>query len=87
MERIKRKEFRSTENIPTWSLNYLINGDSTGLADEDIKMVDDFVNKWQVLDVSPIKVYGESQPEFSYYPLFGEATDVESCIVIYAKEQ
>ena len=50
-------------------------------------MVDDFVNQWQVQVVSPIEVDGEAQPEFSYYPLFGQAAEVEPCIVIYAKEQ
>ncbi len=81
------QKFESTENIPTWSLPYLINDDPSGLADEEIKMVDDFVNQWQVQAVSPIEVDGEAQPEFSYYPLFGQAAEVEPCIVIYSKEQ
>ena len=81
------QKFESTENIPTWSLPYLINDNPSGLTDEEIKMVDDFVNKWQVQVVSPIEVDGEAQPEFSYYPLFGQAAEVEPCIVIYAKEQ
>ena len=54
---------------------------------QEIKMVDDFVNQWQVQVVSPIEVDGEAQPVFSYYPLFGQAAEVEPCIVIYAKEQ
>ena len=59
------QKFESTENIPTWSLPYLINDDPSGLTDEEIKMVDDFVNQWQVQVVSPIEVDGEAQPEFS----------------------
>jgi len=31
-----------TEPIPTWALCYLINGDSTGLTENDITMID----KW-----------------------------------------
>mgnify|MGYP001195757843 CR=1 FL=1 len=81
------QKFDSTENIPTWSLPYLMNDDPSGLTDEEIKMVDDFVNQWQVQVVSPIEVDGEAQPEFSYYPLFGQAAEVEPCIVIYSKEQ
>ena len=81
------QKFESTENIPKWSLPYLINDDPSGLTDEEIKMVDDFVNQWQVQVASPIEVDGEAQPEFSYYPLFGQAAEVEPCIVIYAKEQ
>ena len=31
---------KSIEKIPTWSLGYIINGDSTGLTDEEIRMID-----------------------------------------------
>ena len=34
---------QTVEKIPTWALAYLINGDPSGLEDEDIAMVD----KWQ----------------------------------------
>ena len=74
------QQFESVENIPTWSLPYLINDDPTGLTDEEIKMVDDFVKQWQVQTVSPIEVNGEVQPELSSYPLFGQAAEVEPCI-------
>ncbi len=80
------QQFESVENIPTWSLPYLINDDPTGLTDEEIKMVDDFVKQWQVQTVSPIEVNGEAQPELSSYPLFSQAAEVEPCIVIYSKE-
>ena len=49
-------------------------------------MVDDFGKQWQVQTVSPIEVNGEAQPELSSYPLFGQAAEVEPCIVIYSKE-
>ena len=39
---------RTTEKIPTWSLCYLINGDATALTDEEIRMVDEWVRRWQV---------------------------------------
>lgn len=81
------QKFESIEKIPTWSLPYIINADPTGLTDEEIQLVDDFVSQWKVQVVSPIEVDGEPQPEFSYYPLFGKATEVEPCIVIYSKEQ
>lgn len=31
-----------TEPIPTWALCYLINGDSTGLTENDIAMIDNW---------------------------------------------
>lgn len=36
------KKYKTTEKIPTWSLCYLVNGDATGLTDEEIALVD----KW-----------------------------------------
>lgn len=45
---------RTTEKIPTWSLCYLINGDATALTDKEIRMVDEWVSKWQVEIVSPL---------------------------------
>ena len=32
---------RSIEAIPTWALCYIINGDTSGLTDEEIRMVDE----------------------------------------------
>ena len=37
---MEEKRFETIEKIPTWALCYIINGDPTGLSDEDIKMVD-----------------------------------------------
>ncbi len=50
---MEEKRFETIEKIPTWALCYIINGDPTGLSDEDIKMVDGFMQKWQVEIVSP----------------------------------
>ena len=36
---------RTTEKIPTWSLGYIINGDMTGLTDEEIRMIDEWQSK------------------------------------------
>ena len=38
---------KTTEKIPTWSLGYIINGDMTGLTDEEIRMFSDFQPKWR----------------------------------------
>ena len=51
---MEEKRFETIEKIPTWALCYIINGDPTGLSDEDIKMVDGFMQKWQVEIVSPL---------------------------------
>ena len=39
---------KTTEKIPTWSLGYIINGDMTGLTDEEIRMIDEWQGKWNV---------------------------------------
>jgi len=44
---------KTTEKIPTWSLGYIINGDMTGLTDEEIRMIDEWQSKWNVQVVSP----------------------------------
>ena len=36
---------RSIEAIPTWALCYIINGDASGLTDEEISMVDEAIRK------------------------------------------
>ena len=69
--------FETIEKIPTWALCYIINGDPTGLNDEDIKMVDDYMEKWQVEIIS----------SFSHYPAFGLPAEVEECKVIYHTQQ
>ena len=48
------ERFETIEKIPTWALCYIINGDPTGLSDEDIKMVDGCVQIWRVESVSPL---------------------------------
>ena len=44
---------RSIEAIPTWSLCYIINGDASGLTDEEIRMVDEAIRKNNIEIVSP----------------------------------
>ena len=44
---------RSIEAIPTWSLCDIINGDASGLTDEEIRMVDEAMRKNNIEIVSP----------------------------------
>ena len=63
---------------------YLINGDATALTDEELRMVDDWVSKWQVEIVSPLMDEGGSaHPSFSHYPLSGLPTGVGACEILY----
>lgn len=77
----------SVEKIPTWSIGYIINGDSTGLTEDEIRMIDSWLNEWQVEIVSPITDgQGNAQPYFSYCPLFGLPAEVEECDIIYTND-
>ena len=85
--RKSRRLNRTTEKIPTWSLCYLINGDTTALTDEEIRMVDEWVRRWQVEIVSPLMDEdGSTHPYFSHYPLFGLPTEVEECEILYKND-
>ena len=78
---------KTTEKIPAWSLCYLINGDATGLTEDEINMIDQWTSDWQVQIVSPFTdKEGNAQPYFSHYPLFGLPTEVEDCDILYLND-
>ena len=77
----------TTEKIPTWSSCYLINGDATGLTDDEIRMADKWMDDWQVQIVSPVTdEKGNAQPYFSHSPLFGLPAEVEDCDILYLND-
>lgn len=56
---------KTTERIPTWSLCYLINGDASGLTEEETGIVDAWVCNWQVQIVAPVTADdGDIEPYF-----------------------
>jgi hypothetical protein len=72
------------EKIPTWAMCYLVNGDASGLTDEEIALTDEYCKRNYVSVVCPINdsVEEEMQPYFTLYPAFGPACDVIDCIII-----
>lgn len=74
---------KSIEKIPTWSFGYIINGDATGLTDEEIRMIDKLFQEWKIELISPITENDEHTPYFSHCPLFGKPADVEDCTVLF----
>lgn len=60
-------------NIPDWSLCYLENGDASGLSDEEVEMVDDFVKKFPNGYV--MNINWDDYNEFDHYPAFGERNE------------
>ena len=67
------------ENLPDYSLPYLVNDDSSGLDDDDIKNIDEFMEYYYdlaeelggnvVIDVT------SDESSFTSYPAFGLACD------------
>lgn len=83
---MKRKiQKLNIDNFPSWSLCYFVNGDATGYNDEDIAMMDKYIDnliidlcaKW--VDVCPT----DDEPHFSSFPEFGEACDVIKVTILY----
>ncbi len=73
----------TTEKIPTWALCYLINGDSSGLSEEDKETADRWLAENRVTAVCTASdEEGEYHPYFTHYPAFELASDVVDCNVI-----
>ena len=75
---------KSVEQIPTYALPYLVNGDNTNLNQEEINEIDTILKTRKIEFVCPMSdiVEGGTQPYFSRFPMFGKPTEVEDCIVI-----
>lgn len=75
---------KTTEKIPSWSLCYLINGDASGLTDEEIRDADRWYKELRVQIISPVvDEDGNIQPYFSHYPVFGLPAEVVDCDILY----
>lgn len=88
------KEFETyEERIPTWALGYIINGDSTNLTDEEVAMIDKFIEDAGYEIISPIHYDSEGNKitsavidvdyeyheYFSSCPAFGLPCEVIDC--------
>lgn len=75
---------KTIEQIPTYALPYLVNGDKDNLTEQEIKEIDKVLAENRIELVCPITndVEGGIQPYFSRYPFFGKPTEVEDCILI-----
>ena len=64
------------EPIPEWALCYIVNGDATGLTDDEIKMVDEFLELTHYEIITPCDL---ADPCFRRFPSFGMATTCIDC--------
>lgn len=74
--------------IPDYAMCYLVNGDPSGLEDEDIKTIDEWVNEMLGDEYSSIIVGVPSDDQETYFhwnPEFGLACDVWDIDVVLIK--
>ena len=77
---MRDKTVKTVKPIPAWAICYLVNLDDSGINNDDKKLVDDWKRKNAVVEVIP-----DSEgvhPYFCNRPAFGDACDVEDCIVV-----
>jgi len=65
--------------VPEWSLNYLINGDPTGLTDDEIQSCEDWLNRAHIAWVCPPEEEPDSYTEFNPCPDFGKPCATYKC--------
>lgn len=67
------------ERIPTWALCYLVNADPTGLSEEDIQIIKDWMEETKIYGVFP----EDYEEYYTNYPAFGLPTAVVDCQCAY----
>jgi hypothetical protein len=74
---------RCVEKVPEWAICYIVNGDATGITDEEKKAIDDFIDKNNAIIYPP----NDDEPYFAHYPLFNSLPcNVYDCYVDYEIE-
>ena len=68
------------EPIPSWALCAIINDDRTGLENEDVKLLDEWLEENGYDIICPPN--DEDEGYFTHCPAFGLACDVYDCVCI-----
>lgn len=68
----------TTEKIPVYALSALINGDYSGMEEEDIQNISEWLERSEIKEVI-CPTDEEYKPYFTECPAFGLATDVVDC--------
>lgn len=63
------------EGIPNWATCYIMYGDGSGLDDEDIKLVDQFLSDLDKDNIALVSPIDGTENEFNAYPAFGDGCD------------
>lgn len=77
-------EFEYVEDFPTWAIVYCMYNDASGLSDEDIKLVDEFMEDNGYGEL--VNSLEETKNDFNKYPAFGLACETETVVMRKKKE-
>jgi len=69
-QQTEQKQEPVLHQVPEWAVPYIVNGDASGLSDEEQKLVDDFLDK-NFPDGFVPEVNEDNKNEFNLYPAFG----------------
>lgn len=78
------------EKIPTWAINFIVNGEADNLTDDEIKEVKEYYKLYElggaVIDsITPKEdENGNIIPYITLFPAFGkDACEVEDCEIVF----
>jgi len=76
--------------IPDYALSYLVNGDDSGLDEQDKKNIDSYMkNFYNVLNDEEFIIFAVNQEckesYFTWHPAFGLACSVIDCTILIVK--
>ena len=72
-------------NIPCWSLPYIINADLEGYSGSEIKQINEYLLKNNIVALYPVENEGFILNYFSASPEFGLPCDCCDCYITYKK--
>lgn len=70
------REHWTVEKVPTWAIGYMVNGDPTGLEDDEIKEIDEWMGKYKACVVEP-----KGEPYFTRHIMILAASEEGSGII------
>ena len=76
--------------IPTYSLSYLVNNDPSGIENEDIKAIDNYMEQYysEAKEKNGHVLFSpdlDIEPYFTHFPEFGLACDCVPCNIFIVK--
>jgi hypothetical protein len=77
-------EFEYVEDFPTWAIVYCMYDDSSGMSDDDKKLVDEWMEENGYGEL--VNAFEETKNDFNKYPAFGLACETETVVMRKKKE-